>query len=122
MDPHFDGVIFQTYPEELARRLDRPFPPYRVLDVRPRSEWLDGHLPGALPVDPAQLAEHDGATGELIVVGIGPGDSRVRQASLALLEGGARRIVELAGGMLAWRDMGGQEERGESTGGSREAA
>ena len=34
MDPHFDGVIFATHAEELARRIKFEYPPFAVLDVR----------------------------------------------------------------------------------------
>ena len=48
MDPHFDGVIFQSHAEEVRRRIEHPHPPFRVLDVRPAAEYAAGHLPGAV--------------------------------------------------------------------------
>jgi rhodanese-related sulfurtransferase len=110
MDPHFDGVLFKTYAAELARRLRFPAPPFRVLDVRPREDYERGHIAGALHVTPAQLAAGlpEWAQGrvELFVVGSGPDDGAVREASLALLRHGAHRIVEFTGGMFEWKRAG----------------
>lgn len=114
MDPHFDGVIFKTHAAELRRRLRRPFPPFCVIDVRPREEHERGHIPGAIPATAADLAaglppgttEHT----EIFVVGGRPEDPAMRQASLALRRLGARRVVELTGGMSEWVVIGGPLE------------
>ena len=34
MDPHFEGVIFQTHANELVKRLGKAFPPFCVIDLR----------------------------------------------------------------------------------------
>jgi rhodanese-related sulfurtransferase len=115
MDPHFEGVIFQTHTAELRRRLRRPFPPFRVLDVRAPEEVDRRRIPGALRVDPAGLqALPEGATEhtELFVVGSAPDDPRVREASLALMRLGAHRVVEMGGGMSEWERTGGPVESG----------
>jgi rhodanese-related sulfurtransferase len=109
MDPQFDGVIFQTYPAELKRRLRYPFPPFKILDARSRDEFRSGHIPGAIPVagqDLARVFPKESGRIELFVIGKGPGDPRVREVSLALLELGAHRIVELTGGMFEWERSG----------------
>jgi rhodanese-related sulfurtransferase len=106
MDPHFDGVLFKTHAAELKRRLRYPFPPFRVLDIRPREEYERGRIPGAVLVSLPHLASGlpEGAEGrvELIVYGRGPDDAAVRAASLALMRHGAHRIVEFPGGMYEW--------------------
>ena len=104
MDPHFDGVIFQTYASELQRRMQYPFPPFVILDTRESSEYDSGHIEGALSVPGGSLGGFlPGAEeAEYVVVGAGPGDLTVRAASLELKTAGARRIVELAGGMVGW--------------------
>ena len=110
MDPHFDGVLFKTHAEELHRRLRFPFPPFRVLDVRPRADYERGHVPSAVSVSPERLAaalpEELSGRIELIVVGSGPDDPAVREASLALMRHGAHRIVEYTGGMYEWELTG----------------
>jgi rhodanese-related sulfurtransferase len=115
MDPHFDGVIFKTHAAELIRRIRRPFPPFRVVDARWRGEYEEGHIPGAFPAGPDGLAAlPPGATEhtELFVVGNFPEDPVMRKASLALQRLGARRIVELTGGMVEWKLAGGPVETG----------
>lgn len=115
MDPHFDGVIFQTHTAELRRRLGHAFPPFRVLDVRTAEEVDRRRIPGAVRVDPAGVsALPEGATAhtEIFVVGGTPDDARVREASLALKRLGAHRVVELVGGMSEWERTGGPVEAG----------
>jgi rhodanese-related sulfurtransferase len=114
VDPQYDGMIFQTHGAELVRRLRFAFPPFRVLDVRPAGAFERGHIPGALSaaaVDPAALmAQSPGGRIEIFVVGRGPGDSLVREASLSLLRAGGHRVVELTGGMVEWELAGGAVE------------
>lgn len=116
MDPHFDGVIFQTHGGEVERRLKRPFPPYCLLDVRSLSDYAAGHIPGARHVDPQELSqgfpEGTAAQTEFIVTGADWADERVRQASLALRELGARRVVEFSGGLDEWKGEGFDLETG----------
>ncbi len=109
MDMHFEGVVFQSHAAELARRIERPWPPFAVLDVRPAAEFERQRLPGALRFDP------DGADGlpagttaatEFFVIGRDPDDAGVRQASSRLRRAGARRVVEVPGGLREWRQLG----------------
>ncbi len=118
MDMHFDGVIFQTHAAELARRLRHPHPPFAVLDLRGPEAWARGRIPGSRAVTVADLeaglpAGTDAAT-EFFLVGSGPGDPRVRDASFALQSHGARRRVEVPGGLVEWRQLGLPLERGEA--------
>lgn len=113
MDPHFQGVIWKTHAGELIRRIERPVPPYCVIDTRWRGAYDEGHIPGAvsiLPEDlkalPAGTTEHT----ELFVLGEGAEDPAMRKASLALRRLGAHRVVELTGGMVEWRRAGGPLE------------
>lgn len=106
MDPHFDGVIFKTHAAEVRRRVTRPFPPFCVVDIRPRDDYERGHIPGAVPATAANLEAGlpAGTTGrtEFIVVGSIPEDPAMRAASLILRRHGAHRVVELTGGMTEW--------------------
>ena len=110
MDMHFEGVIFQTHAAELHRRLAFPHPPFRILDVRPAEQWAAGHIPGAVTLAPAGrapgLPAGADARTELFIVGEDPDDPAVRASSLALKALGARRLVEVPGGMAEWRDLG----------------
>ncbi len=126
MDPHFEGVIFQTHAAELRRRLARSSPPFVVVDVRPQAEYRGGHMPGAVwggHLDFARAVPEIGRPGtEVYVVGGGPEDPMTREASLALRRLGARRVVELTGGMVEWELAGGPIESGESGDEERAAA
>ncbi len=122
MDMHFEGVVFQTHAAELARRLGRARPPFAVLDVRSAARYAQGHVPGArsLTLEELQRALPIGTTAstELIVLGEGPEDPRVRSAALALRRQGARRVAELGGGMLEWQRAGRPLETGPATAGA----
>lgn len=113
MDPHFDGVIFKTHSGEVRRRLSKPFPPFILLDVRPRDEWERERIPGSLSAPPEGItALPEGATPrtEFLVVGSTPEDPAMRAASLALMRLGAHRVVEVTGGMTEWKLGGGPVE------------
>jgi rhodanese-related sulfurtransferase len=119
MDPHFDGVIFKTHAAEVRRRIGRPFPPFCLVDVRPREAFEQGHIPGAVSAAAADLTAGlpAGSTErtEFIVVGAEPEDPAMRAASLALRRHGAHRVVELTTGMTDWKRGGNPLERGGAT-------
>jgi rhodanese-related sulfurtransferase len=113
MDPHFEGVIFKTHSGEVRRRINRPFPPFRILDVRSCGEWERNRIPGSINVPAgAVTAFPDGADArtEYLVVGREPEDQDMRKASLALMGLGAHRVVEMTGGMVEWEMAGGPVE------------
>lgn len=110
MDPHFEGVIFQTHAAELQRRIAHDFPAWCALDVRSEGDYAAGHLPGSRSGDSATLAaalpEGTDRDTEFFVVGAAPGDERVRATSEALRSHGAHRVVEFSGGMAEWTAFG----------------
>lgn len=109
MDPHFDGVIFKTHPGELVRRMRRPHPPYLLLDVRPAAERAHGVIPGAVALNSDDLAELPAGTTpltEFFVVGRDQYDPEMRRTTVRLRQLGARRVVELTGGMFEWESYG----------------
>jgi rhodanese-related sulfurtransferase len=118
MDPHFDGVIFKTHAAEVSRRLNRPFPPFCLVDVRPRHEYERGHIPGAVSASAADLEAGlpAGTTDrtEIIVIGAVPEDPALRPASMALRRHGARRVVEMTTGMDDWERSGYPVEKGKA--------
>jgi len=110
MDMHFDGIIFQSHASELARRLRFEHPPRVVLDVRREAAFAAGHIPGSVrvrPDKPGQGLSSDGAADvEIFIVSDDPTDPRVREASLELKKLGATRVVEIAGAVAEWRQLG----------------
>jgi rhodanese-related sulfurtransferase len=109
MDPHFDGVIFQTHPAELARRIKSPRLPFLVVDVRSAEDRSRGTIPGAKAhrsTDLETLPTGADAKTEFFVVGQNLDDPEVRRTTLRLRELGAQRVVELTGGMFEWEHFG----------------
>jgi hydroxyacylglutathione hydrolase len=91
-------------PAELAAR----FADYRVLDVRDQTEYESGHLPGAISAPAGDLAQGASAPnamrGKTAVI-CGSGYRSALAASL-LQQQGIEGIVNVAGGMTAWREAG----------------
>jgi rhodanese-related sulfurtransferase len=115
MDPHFDGVIFQTHPAELARRIRSPRPPFLVIDVRGAEQRSRGSIPGAVAhrsTDLQALPPGTDARTEFIVAGRDLNDEEVRRTTLRLKELGASRVVELTGGIHEWEQFGFPLDRG----------
>lgn len=109
MDPHFDGVIYQTHAQELQRRMAFEYPPFAVLDVS-GPEASGSTIPGstATSLEDLESALPDGTTPdtEFIVVGEDLEDTATRQISTRLRALGAKRVVEMPGGLREWRDAG----------------
>jgi glyoxylase-like metal-dependent hydrolase (beta-lactamase superfamily II)/rhodanese-related sulfurtransferase len=82
----------------------------RILDIRQRSEYLDGHLPGAVHIELGDIPARAAAIGdEPTVVMCGHGERAMGAASvleaaghhdLAVLDGGPRDWVRATGGRL----------------------
>ena len=110
MDMHYDGVIYQGYAMELARRLQHSHPPFQIIDVRDDDARSTGSIPGSVGLQPGELQDAlpqgTTPTTEFFIVGDGPLDERVRQMTLELRERGALRCVEISGGMIEWRQSG----------------
>ena len=114
MDPHFEGVIFQTHAYELAKRLGRDFPVFKAIDVREPAAFATHHIPGAASASAEELTlglpEGTDEGTEFIIIGSHPDDQSVRMASQALRANGAHRVVEFRGGMSEWEAYGYDQE------------
>jgi rhodanese-related sulfurtransferase/glyoxylase-like metal-dependent hydrolase (beta-lactamase superfamily II) len=95
--------------------LTRPkdFDGHRVLDIRRRSEYLTGHLPGAVHVELGEIPESAADLPDApTVVMCGHGERAMSAASL-LVRAGHRHIVVLDGGPQDWAQVtGGKLETG----------
>lgn len=83
-----------------------------VLDVRGRSEWDDGHIPGALLIPLAELPERlaEVPANQPVAVHC-QGGSRSAIAASLLAAHGRRSVSNLTGGFGAWREAGMPVER-----------
>ena len=92
-------------PRTLADRLERNGP--RVLDVRGRSEWNEGHMPKATHVYLGELEARAAALkrNDPIVVHCQTGTRSSIAASL-LMARGFTDVTNLVGGFEAWRRLG----------------
>ncbi len=81
-------------------------PQYQVLDVRERSEWSEGHIPGALSIPLSELRQRTGAipTERPLVVHC----AHEFRSTIAgsLLQRAGFEVSHLIGGFEAWRQAG----------------
>jgi rhodanese-related sulfurtransferase len=81
----------------------------RVLDIRQRSEYQSGHLPGAIHVELGDISERaDDLSDEPTVVMCGHGERAMGAASL-LERAGHHDVVVLAGGPRDWAEVSGNQ-------------
>lgn len=104
------ATLPQATVHELRALLDGP--DVAVLDVRQPAEWAAGHVPGATFVTGAELPARldDVPDAGTVAVVCGSGFRSSVAASLLRRERGAR-VVNVAGGMSAWRAAGYAVER-----------
>ena len=95
----------QVSPTELAS--DIQYPDTLVLDVRGASEWETGHLPGARHLPLGYLVDrvHEIPRTKTVVTQCQSGARSSIAASL-LEQQGFERVVNLNGGLAAWRAAG----------------
>jgi hydroxyacylglutathione hydrolase len=97
--------IAQVTAEELRRRLDRG-ETTTVLDVRTAREWSAGHLEGAVHVPVGDVAAQAGAfRAREAVATICEGGQRSLLAASLLARAGLTNVVNVVGGMNAYRSL-----------------
>jgi hydroxyacylglutathione hydrolase len=102
------GLPVQQTPQWTVHELNAALgPQLQVLDVRTDGEWEGGHIDGARHVMlgdlPAHLREFDPAQPLAIVCGSG---FRSSIATSLLKRAGHEHVVNVQGGMTAWREAG----------------
>ena len=99
------GTVAQTTPAEAAAMLDRG--EAAVIDVRGRSEWEAGHLPGVPNIPVGYLTDRLGdlPPDRLIIVQCQSG-ARSAIAASVLRAHGISNVANLAGGYAAWWQSG----------------
>ena len=91
--------------ETLDQRLRRE--DVQIIDVRARSEWESGHIAGSrnIPLGDIAAAARTMADSGPVVLQCASG-SRSTIASSILLANGVRDVINLRGGLAAWRNAG----------------
>ena len=93
-------------PKELAARRAQPGAPL-VIDVRSAAEFEAGHIPGALNIPYAEIAERiegvEAPNGVALYCMVGP---RARKGEAALLQAGRADVFHIEGGLKAWKAAG----------------
>lgn len=96
--------------EKIKEWLDKAPDRYLVVDARADAAFREGHLPGAVRMDPVELDPQDPDPKfddykSIIVYGENPAYGRANALTKRFLEAGVS-VVMLDGGLKAWRDKG----------------
>ena len=103
-EPRAVGGFVELTPRELHSRLERG-EEFDLIDVREHFEWDIAHIDGARLVPLATLPEViDTLDRDRDVVVYCKGGTRSRAAASHLADAGFRRVANLTGGILRWRD------------------
>jgi adenylyltransferase/sulfurtransferase len=103
-EPRAVAGFVEITPRELTARLSRG-EELQLLDVREQFEWDIARIPGARLVPLATLPEvAETLDKDREIVVYCKGGARSRAAAAHLTDAGFRRVANLAGGILRWRD------------------
>ncbi|HEX6598537.1 MAG TPA: rhodanese-like domain-containing protein [Gemmatimonadaceae bacterium] len=112
-------TVTQLTPREAAARLEGG--DVEVIDVRGRTEWEAGHLPGVQNIPLGYLAERlDALPADRMVVLQCQGGGRSSIAAALLQSRGMKNVANLAGGYRAWQNEGLPVARDEEAGVERQ--
>jgi rhodanese-related sulfurtransferase len=77
-----------------------------VIDVREPDEYVEGHVPGAIPIPLGEVPERvaEVPEGETVYMVCKVGGRSMRAAEVLAAEG--RDVVNVAGGTMAWIEAG----------------
>lgn len=100
------GKVPEILPTELIDKLNHPDLSLQLLDVRTHMEWRNGHLPGAINIPITELhskIETLTFKKDQPVITICLSAHRSIPAVRLLRRYKFQQVVQLAGGMIAWR-------------------
>jgi rhodanese-related sulfurtransferase len=103
---HFAAQLaFYTDVSDVAAALESPAPGFVLLDSRGEAGWAQGHIPGAVHVPTAEIAQRAAAELNLdtpvVTYCWGPGCNGAARAALELARLGYR-VKEMIGGIEYW--------------------
>ncbi|MBI3561942.1 MAG: rhodanese-like domain-containing protein [Gammaproteobacteria bacterium] len=92
---------------ELARWMEAPPQPFRIIDVREMGEIAAGTIPGAEPMPLATVPLHmQHLPRDATMVVVCRSGARSAQACAYLQQQGYEKVFNLRGGMFAWAGAG----------------
>jgi hydroxyacylglutathione hydrolase len=105
LGPAAADTTAQVKPAEAAQRVEAG--EAVILDVRARSEWDEGHIPGAVHVPLSTIQQHiaDVPEGMPIILHCG-GGGRSAVAASVLRSHGIHEVMNLTGGIDRWKKEG----------------
>lgn len=108
-EERIESITAPALRQRLAADSEQPL----VLDVRHDSEWLAGHIPGAIHIENGRLPydELPLPADRLIAVHCGH-DSRSMAGISVLKRRGYRNLIQIEGGFTDWEAAGFEVERG----------
>lgn len=97
-------------PEKVREMMEKAPSKYLLVDARPQAAFDEGHLPGAVRMDPKDLDPQDpdpkfAAYKTVIVYGESPAFGRANALTKRFLEAGVS-VMMIDGGMKVWRERG----------------
>ncbi|GAB1538533.1 rhodanese-like domain-containing protein [Scytonema sp. NUACC21] len=105
------GFVSQSDAHDLKSRLEWGQPGFTIVDVRDRSTYNQGHITGAIPMPLSELTKRASSLVKNRDIYIyGDSDEQSAHAAKALRDSGFTRVVELVGGLSAWKAAGGAVE------------
>jgi len=118
-DNLMDGVIPPEPPvqgqsgvHELKSRLEWGEPAFTILDVRSRDAYNDAHIMGAMPMPTEEVVDRAKASiaPSRDIYIYGETDEETAAAAVKLRSAGFEHILELKGGLPAWKAIAGPTE------------
>lgn len=96
--------------EKVREWIEKAPSKYLIVDARPQAAFDEGHLPGAIRMDPKELDPQDpdpkfASYKSVVVYGESPAFGRANALTKRFIEAGVE-VAMLDGGMKVWRDRG----------------
>jgi rhodanese-related sulfurtransferase len=111
MENNLLGVLLQSDAHDLKSRLEWGQPGFTIVDVRDRFTYNRGHITGSIPIPLKDLAQRASSLAKNRDIYLyGENDEQTTQAAQTLRDAGFPQVVELKGGLSAWKEVGGAVE------------
>jgi rhodanese-related sulfurtransferase len=101
-NPSFQKLSIDEYKQNFNKKTK-----HKLIDVREKSEYKNGHLPGAVNIPLSQIRDHaDKLPRDIPVVLVCATGNRSGMAARSLSKVGFENLYNLMGGTMAWSRKG----------------